>query len=132
MGSGITSLVEGVTIVRTRGYVELVSNGAAAVGDGFTGAVGIGVVTEPAFTAGIVSMPTPVTDIFWEGWMWHQMFSFRSGNIDQDLRQWFEIDSKAMRRINDGEVIFMAIEVTEIGTAVLEFTGGCRQLWKLP
>ena len=49
MDTGTLFSVDGLTVARIRGHLELVLTTASAVGNGYTGAIGIGVVTSPAF-----------------------------------------------------------------------------------
>ena len=79
---------------------------AAAAGDGFFGAVGIGIVTNQAFVAGVTSMPEPFDEVNWDGWMWHFFFDIRSvtatigdGVNAASVSQLLTIDSKAMRKL---------------------------------
>ena len=44
----------------------------------------------------------------------------------------FDIDTKAMRKIPDGMTLTGVIEVTEVGTAVLDWHVNSRTLAKLP
>ena len=134
MGLGSQALADGLTLVRTRGVVELVLGSNGAAGDGFTGAVGVGLVTAQAFAAGAAAMPTPVAEIEWSGWLWHEQFSLRAGVAADSSRPHLnlKIDSKAMRKLGVEEVLFMSVEITLIGAATMEVTGGCRMLIKLP
>ena len=133
LGSGQSFVFDGDTVVRIRGFAEISLSSGTADGDGYTGAFGIGIVTDAAFAAGVASVPTPITEIEWEGWIWHQMFSVRSPATDStEIRQTFEIDSKAMRKVGSNRTIFAVVEATEIGTAVAEITLGSRMLLKLP
>ena len=134
LGNGQVTTQDGLTIVRLRGFVELILTSASALGDGFDGAIGIGIVSAPAFAIGVTAVPTPITEIEWEGWLWHQFFSLTAPTAAQDSenRQVFEVDSKAMRKINSEEVVYAAIEVTETGTAGLKAKLGTRMLLKLP
>jgi len=126
------------TIVRIRGHGLVLLESATAADDGFVGAVGIGIVTTAAFTAGVTAVPTPITEEDWEGWMWHQYisiqaFSATANDIASSLAsaQRFEIDSKAMRKQNADETLFGAIELTLNGTAVATFNARTRVLDKL-
>ena len=134
MGSGQAALGDGLTLVRTRGMVELVLGSNSAAGDGFTGALGIGIVTAQAFSTGQTAMPTALGEIDWSGWLWHEQFSLRAGVAADSSRPHLNltIDSKAMRKLGIEEVLFMAFQSVEIGTATMEVTGGCRMLVKLP
>jgi len=111
---------------------------ATAAGDGFLGAVGIGVVNENAFTVGgTTSVPTPVTDMDWDGWMWHQFFDLRTnvagvGDGQSGISIGFDIDSKAMRILGDEMILMGCTEVVESGTATMEVSADSRILAKLP
>ena len=128
-----------VTIVRTRGLVSLYNNSASVVGAGFKGAVGIGVVTALAFTAGAGSMPGPLTDVGWDGWLWHDFFDVRSitATIGDGVNavstvQRLPVDSKAMRIVEAvDQIIFGMVEVTEQTSANLEIQADTRMLVKL-
>ena len=135
--TGVTPTVGKVTIVRTRGGIGLTLTTAGAVGDGFFGAVGIGIVAVPAFTAGIASVPTPLIESDWDGWLWHQFFDIRSvtatiadGVNAVGCRKWIDIDSKAMRIVEGDEVVFGVVEGVESGTAFMEFHADSRLLAK--
>ena len=127
-----------VTVVRIRGYFRALLTAATAAGDGFLGACGIGVVNENAFTVGgTTSVPTPITDADWDGWMWHQFFDLRSnvagvGDGQPGVSLGFDIDSKSMRKLGDEQVLMGCLEVVEAGTAIMELTADCRLLLKLP
>ena len=128
---------DGLTVIRLRGFFELVLEAASNAGDGFDGALGIGIVSTPAFTIGVTAVPTPLVDIEWEGWMYHQFFSLHSPVALQAstaaanfLRM--EIDSKAMRKFDSAETIFAAVDVLEHGTSSISVRLGTRLLLKLP
>jgi len=131
--------------VRIRGELQLLLSSATAALNGYTGAFGIGIVTGPAFAAGVGSVPTPITDIEWNGWMyWKAIPLVSAGVIDgsaaadtdaitgHTVQMRVEIDSKAMRKINFEETVFAALEVTERGTAVLNWSFITRILTKIP
>ncbi len=121
---GVTPTAGELTVLRTRGIFEAFINGPGATdGDGYFGAVGIGKVALPAFTAGIASMPTPITEVSWDGWLWHFFFSVHASDTSfapgPVMHQREMIDSKAMRKFDGDEIFFAAIEVVEIGAANL-------------
>ena len=135
LGDGVVTVQNELTILRTRGLLDVVLLGAAtANGDGYVGAVGIGVFTDPAFTAGIVSMPTPITNVTWNGWLWHQFISVHdndiSGESSADKQRQYEVDSKAMRKFDSEMVIAAVIEVVEIGGAALTVFFDSRMLFQ--
>ena len=64
LGAGVQTVGSELTLLRTRGIVHLSLTSATSAGDGFFGAIGICVVSDQAFTAGVGSMPTPITEAF--------------------------------------------------------------------
>ncbi len=101
------------TIVRTRGEVSYRLN-ASNADVSISGAYGLAVVTDRAFAAGVASIPGPFTDATWDGWFVWRSFSMSFDSIDQtgvffkDRTQ--EVDSKAMRKVNDDETIVLVAE----------------------
>ena len=119
------------TLVRVRGYFEALILSATSVGDGFFGAIGMGVATSAAITAGIGSLPTPITEEDWDGWMLHRYFGCRGGIVgDSGDSGWeaLQLDSKAMRKIAEDESLYWAVEVIETGTATMQLVGSARVL----
>ena len=140
LGAGVVPTVLSSTIVRIRGLLGLTLVANGAVGDGYVGAVGIGLVTSSAFAIGITALPTPITDVAWNGWMWHQFIDLRafagqSGSGSAAIfgfHKDYEVDSKAMRKFPDAEFTMVAIiEVVESGTSQLEVSFDSRILGKL-
>ena len=137
IGSGATT--DGLTLVRTRGELLIRLSVADAVGSGYQGAFGIGVVTAAAFTAGAASVPTPITEDSWDGWLYHTYFqvlaqsttlSDGTNALSAVFRQ--TVDSKAMRKLRLDDVVFAAFEFTETGTSTLSMNFNSRLLLKLP
>ena len=79
------------------------------------GAWGMGIVSAQAFVAGAASIPGPYTDVEWDGWFAHGFWGFRQtaagtvGNLVVNS-QFMEIDNKAMRKINDTDVMVVMAE----------------------
>ena len=74
---------------------------ATSIADGFHGAFGVGLVTSAAAAAGVGSIPTPVTEQGWDGWILHQYFHVHRGAAafgDNAGVARFILDSKAMRK----------------------------------
>ena len=108
--------------------------------------MGIGIATLAAVTAGVASVPTPITEAGWDGWLWHMFFQCRAAGIidgsamgDTDAVNptaaavRFEIDSKAMRKFEDTDLaIYAALEVSEVGTSTMVWSFDSRALFKLP
>ena len=132
---------DGITIARLRGSYEMHISSAASVGDGFSQVgFGIGITTAAAFAAGVASLPTPLTEPGWAGWMYHEVVS---GLVSLDTAVPFSnegsgahrgtIDSKAMRKIPTDMVVYGCLEAQdEIGAAAMKFTGWTRMLSFLP
>ena len=127
------------TIVRIRGSGILLLKTTAAGGDGFAVGLGIGLVENNAFAAGIASLPGPLGDTDWDGWMWHLVCHVQSvtatiadgvnavGSICR-----YEVDTKAMRKFDGGaQTLIGVIEVTELGTASMENNVSTRILEKV-
>ena len=145
--TGAAVAEDGLTLVRTRGELVCLLGISASQGDGFHGAFGIGVATLAAFTAGIGSVPTPLTEEDWNGWLYHRYFGLFSGgpiaaataaqqgdqvnSTSAALR--VEVDSKAMRKLSMDMIVYAAVEVVELGAASsMEFAFNSRLLVKLP
>ena len=54
-----TPSVEGLTLIRVRGMIELRLSTITAAGDGFSGAIGLGIADNRAINAGVASVPLP-------------------------------------------------------------------------
>ena len=124
------------TIVRIRGYMSAYLTAYTSAGDGFHGAAGIGIVSKTAFDAGLASVPTPITEAAWDGWMWHRYFDIHGQlaagstavGVTNNLN--IEVDTKAMRKISDEMIVYAIYEVVEQGTAVIDVFFESRLLLK--
>ena len=135
LGLGATPLVEGLTLIRIRGEFLISLMSAGSDGDGYVGAVGIGMASLPAFTAGAASLPMPVTEIGDENWLWHSqinIFSPSAGLESPAATQRITIDSKAMRKDPVGMALYFAVELIETGVATARVSANTRFLFKLP
>jgi len=136
IGSAVAILRDGLTLVRTRGHVSGLLIAASGINDGFIGAFGIGVASTAAVVAGIASVPTPIAELDWDGWLfWAPIWAKSNtatlvGNVGTIFRQM--IDSKAMRKVGEDMTIYAAAEVVLDGTASLEIMHDSRMLFKLP
>ena len=126
--------------MRIRGYAAFYLSSWTAALDGYEGAMGIGVVTDAAFSVGTTALPTPLTEEDWDGWMFHQYYSVRApatgteadGANAQGIVLRIPIDSKAMRKITPEMTMFGIFQHTETGTAVINSEARTRILLKLP
>jgi len=141
----VLALTDGLTVVRIRGRFHAWLKTAANAAEGFSGAFGIGITTAAALAAGAGSVPTPITEQAWEGWLYWTPIQLiapigpltaaqttASGMIGQLGTQIMEVDTKAMRKIGEDMAIYAAIEVTEVGTASMDYRFDSRMLVKLP
>ncbi len=126
------------TIVRIRGEMLVRLKAVAGIDDGYQFAIGLGLVTLQAFNAGTASIPGPVSEADWEGWMFHRFGSLHVNSATLGateniglLEQRIEIDTKAMRIFRENMVLMGALEGVEVGTSVLEFNADTRVLLKL-
>ncbi len=102
------------TIVRTRGTIWMSTDQVAAAENPF-GALGFAVVSEAAATAGVGSIPTPISEEDSDLWYVHQFFALRillgSGiGFATDGYARTEFDSKAMRKVNNDEDVVVVVE----------------------
>ena len=144
LATGQAAQEDGLTIVRIRGELIVALTSAVAVADGYDRcAAGICIVSENAAGVGITAIPTPVTDLAWDGWMWHSSFAMMGAGIiaggaadDAPLGTAFlrlPIDSKSMRKIKNTDVLLAVVETTDlVGGATARFVLNSRVLVKLP
>ena len=137
LGAGITPVIPGLTLVRLRGHLEIVLEAAANIGEGFSGALGVGIVSADAFAIGVTAIPNPIDDQSWGGWIYHRHWSLHAttATIADGVntgRIGIEVDSKAMRKFGLNELIFASMQVTEVGTSQIEAFFDSRVLVKLP
>ncbi len=127
-GTGATTIVAGTkvllasladpsvhgpgTIVRSRGYFGILTDQSAASEDQI-GAVGMTLVSNQALTAGAAAIPGPSTDALWDGWFWWQSFAQRmrvATAVGEFRGQVYQIDSKAMRKLETGQALVLMVE----------------------
>jgi len=134
LGSGITPVVSGLTLVRLHGFIELQLTGVAAAGDGFSYAAGVGIVTDDAFAVGASAIPSPFDDISWNSWLWHRMGAVHTPTSTVDdvvAHVTIPIESKAMRKFGPDNVMMLVMQFGETGTSTLLVRAATRVLFKL-
>ena len=137
MGSAVQPLVDGLTLLRTRGLLTYFLTSVTALADGFQGAFGIAKATAAAVTAGVASVPTPITEQQWDGWLFwtpiscHASVALQASSSPATMYE-IVIDSKAMRKIAAEEAFYAIIELTEIGAASFTAHFDSRMLFALP
>ena len=137
LGAALEVVADGQTLARTRGRLLAQLDVAAAIGEGFTGAFGIGVATFAAVTAGINSVPTPITEQDWDGWLFWSAIQVIAGDasdvgLSRGATQIIDVDSKAMRKLKDDMAIYACVDMVEIGTSQVRIFFDSRMLFLLP
>ena len=102
-----------LTIRRTRGLMQVQTDQDAA-SENQIGAMGVLVVNQTAATLGITGMPDPVTDVADDLWFVfehiQQSFRFHSAVATEPHHATqYAFDSKAMRKVSQGEAIVMVV-----------------------
>jgi len=116
------------TIIRTHLVIRVISDQFAASEAQIVG-VGACVVSDQAVAIGVTAVPTPMVDIESELWFLHQMvfneFTFGSGvGFDSNAGTMVNIDSKAMRKVNDGEQAIFVVETDNLSAGAIIVVGG--------
>ena len=145
VGSSVALTVEGLTVIRIRGWLHAYLSSAGSALDGMAGAFGIGIATTAAVTAGIASVLTPITEQRSENWLYWTPIQLFCPNIGTATSKAIdvaaagsgllsvEVDMKAMRKFPDEMSIYAAVELsTEVGTAIVQVRFDSRLLAKLP
>ena len=122
-----------MTIIRTRGILWIRSDQTAAEEEPF-GALGFSVVSEQARVAGVAAVPSPITDeqsdLFFVHQFWQSGVSIGSEVAFTNLWTAYPFDSKAMRKVADGDAIVVVMEnahAVDAANYILKF----RMLFKL-
>jgi len=136
---GVQALLDGHTVTRIRGYCRLYVHVTSATMSGFHGALGMCIITENANGIGVTSVPHPLGDDDWDGWLWHHYIDVRSitatiadGANAKSVVQEIVVDSKAMRKFKESDLLVVVIDVVEEGTASMRWEFDSRVLLKLP
>jgi len=123
------------TVVRTRLLVSILSDQLAA-SERQVGAIGLAVVSDQAAAIGVTAVPTPITDLESDLWFVHQLLysdtTFASGiGFTDTSSEVYPIDSKAMRKVEDGEDIVVVGELSAAVSQGFALVAGGRMLVKL-
>ncbi len=136
--NGFQIVVPAITLVRSRGSinVSLLSSGAAD--NSMNGALGMKISSLEAFGVGLTALDTPLSDV--EGdWVVYEPFSvFASATTvgeDATPSYWSHTwDSKGMRKLKANDVLYVTVEATQQNAtngSVLRFGYTVRQQFKL-
>ena len=122
------------TIVRTRGVFNVVSDQQAVGIENYGASFGMCVVSDQALAIGVTAVPTPETDKDSDLWF---VFESQTGviksggtNVESVELRSTEFDSKAMRKIEEGQDLAFVIETMSISSGVIIQKSG-RVLIKL-
>ena len=112
------------TVVRTIITGHLISDQSAG-GEVQLAAVGFAVVSDQALAVGITSVPTPITDAQSDLWFLHD-WVLGSGSAVNDGRVGFgfKIESRAMRKVEDGQSPILVSEFSATGDGWTMITAG--------
>ena len=120
------------TIVRTRLYIKWASDQLATT-ENPQGVFTIGTVSEQASAAGIVSVPTGISEADGDFFVYEGLineFAFVTGTgFDGDAGTGYVVDSKAQRKVGINEDVVSAVETRSQGGASISVEG--RMLVKL-
>ena len=105
------------TVRRTVGHV-IISSDQVAAKEVVAATFGMIVVSDLALAAGAASIPGPVTDRNDDGWFVYQPLSVIQG-IDSSVQsKVYDVDSKGMRRVEEGFGIAIMFETGTVGATV--------------
>ncbi len=99
------------TVIRARGMLHLQSDQSAAAED--QAAIwGMCIVSDQAVAIGVTAIPTPVSDGVSDLWFMFQsmMASRGAGTTDSEVGRAWEYDSRAMRKVEDGDQLVTVLE----------------------
>jgi len=122
------------TIIRTRVNFFCRSD-QNAISERYQAAYGECVVSDQAVAIGITAVPTPATDMASDLWFLHAILTGQTTGtstvgFDGTTGQYIDVDSKAMRKVEEGQDTISVLETSSISSgAVVSIMG--RQLIKL-
>ena len=121
------------TIVRVRGVFGIRSDQESAA-EAYSGSLGQAVVTTQASAIGVTAVPTPETDRESDEFFVYESLAGNQGFITgvgfQEMGRWSTYDSKAMRKVQDGQDVISVIETSSISNGAI-FHLSFRMLLKL-
>jgi len=107
------------TITRTVGIASLAFDEDFILDQDIFAAWGGVVVQERARAAGVASLPDPIVNIGDDGWFWHQPVCEFIESVGTDRSNIsYVIDSRAQRKVEDGEAIVFMLRVDATSDAV--------------
>jgi len=123
---------ENPTIVRTHmRAMAILSNGSAEANVHEQLCIGIGVAPQEAITAG--ALPPPYSNAAWGGWLLWWVAELAHEHLDQGTSfagQRDDVDSRAMRRIQEGDGVFLAVQAPSTNLTTVNYSFSGRMLFK--
>jgi len=127
---------DSITLIRSRGQ-GAVHFDSVNSGDTVQVGIGLGIYTDDAFGIGATAMPGPLTDADWD-WVYYKTLMFGPAHVAAETPDsilwnfWFEIDSKAMRKMKANQVLAWIVEGVVIsGGGNFDIGLSCRHLFKM-
>ncbi len=122
------------TVVRTRGILMLESD-QTSVSEFYGASYGLIVVSDQAVTVGVTAVPTPDADSNSDLWLVFERM-YGALKVTSDIGRFLEtvtrvIDSRAMRKVEDGQDLISVAENDALSTSGLTLTNFERVLVKL-
>jgi len=118
------------TVTRTVGSLFVLSDQVAALERPF-GALGFIVVSSKAVATGATAIPDPVTEASSDEWFQFLPWAVTGGPVDGRRVQEFKFDSRAQRKVADGEEFVAVIANGALAAIGAEFLLNTRILVKL-
>ena len=130
--------IPAATLVRTRGVVSVSVRSTGATVNHMQAAFGLLVVTAEAVAVGITAVPTPLSQIENDWFVWAGFaFNISNATITQESNRGIitlPIDSRGMRKLKLGDSLVAVLEVRQEDTTtgtVVDFAYALRQQFKL-
>jgi len=118
------------TVIRSR-YQWHCRSDVVTGGENWGGAIGQCVVSDQAVAIGVTAVPTPITDqgsdLFY---LYDQAYGRFGGTQVEEVGLFQQVDSKAMRKVEDGQDNILTFETPSFVNSMVSVIGG-RLLIKL-
>ena len=113
------------TIIRTHMDFMLISDQAVAI-ENQACAFGLAVVSEEAVAVGVTAIPTPVSSNGSDLWFLYQVMFAKESNLTDRSQpaNFYSVDSKAMRKVEDGSELVGVSELSIIADGAILFSSG--------
>ena len=133
---GLTTAESALTIVRTRGQMLVTIVDNSGVRQIMQGAMGIILVSSDAFSAGIGSLPGPISDDQndWYVWAPFTLSTLDGTADDQAISQTVRVDfdSRGMRKSKFGDVAAIVLEIeSDVAAGGIDASLIAREQFKL-